>query len=167
MEQQPYGGGYGSYNPGDYQQPQDGGGDTQTTVIREDGFFSRQETVITTGTYATVHYSSRESIDVVCACIDEYGGQTITERKDGWFDNDVEGKPTYIYTSWHRWNLLNPLQSVVTHIDPNGNTTYVSLTRFVLQMNLEKLISDILGGVRWRQQRLLWLISFTRDRHSS
>lgn len=23
--------------------------------------------------------------------IDEYGGQTITERKDGWFDNDVEG----------------------------------------------------------------------------
>lgn len=49
MEQQPYDGGYGNYNPGDYQ---DGGGDTQTTIIREDGGFfgADRETVITTGT---------------------------------------------------------------------------------------------------------------------
>lgn len=53
MEQPPVnydnGGGYGNYNPGEYQQ--DGGGDTQTTIIREDGgwFGADKETVITTG----------------------------------------------------------------------------------------------------------------------
>ncbi|CEP14737.1 hypothetical protein [Parasitella parasitica] len=81
IENQASDGGYGNYNPGDY--PQDEGGNTQTTIIREDGgwFGADKETVITT---------------------DEYGGQTITERKDGWFDNDVQ----------------------VTNIDPDGNTTY-------------------------------------------
>ncbi|KAI8639663.1 hypothetical protein BD408DRAFT_261479 [Parasitella parasitica] len=69
--QQPYDGGYGNYNPGDY--PQVDGGNTQTTIIREDGgwFGPDKETVITS---------------------DEYGRQTITEREDGWFDNDVQGK---------------------------------------------------------------------------
>ncbi|KAI7907844.1 uncharacterized protein BX663DRAFT_12648 [Cokeromyces recurvatus] len=72
-------GGYGNFEPS---YPQDGG-ETTTTIIREDGgwFGPDKETIITT---------------------DEYGGQRIVEREDGWFDNDVQ----------------------VTTIDANGNTTY-------------------------------------------
>lgn len=64
----------------------------------------------------------------MCVYIDADGSQQIVERSDGWFDNDVNGKKI-IHLTFLNQKVAHcfGFSLLVTNIDANGNTTYVSL----------------------------------------